>query len=123
MTDIPKIEDIVDFSVGYFYCLFSSGDPVEHSQIFIGESKIIEKFSLPDSINSRRLFLPVYHLFLSKYAPNDRFPNCGRNSTGNLHYWSVNGNLPSKEVFKEKILFYYKEYLESNLSKAFQSFS
>ncbi len=121
MTDVPKVEDIVSFFYDYVVGL---GNSVLHSNLVKGEYILVENFSLPDNVYSRRLFSFPYSVLLEHNRDNfnrDHIKNPWRLNED--HCWSINGNLPEKKVFVNEVLDKYKPNLEENLRLAFQSFS
>lgn len=116
MTENPKIEAIVSFSFDYIYCL---GDYILHSKLLEGDIVIVNNFSLPKNIYSRRLFVYSYWVFLEHNRNNLKNPwrlNCD-------YCWDVNVNLPNKGIFVSEVLDKYRLNLEENLRLAIQSSS
>lgn len=119
-----NICDIVNYSVDFIYRLFSKDGSALHEDIIGLESSLIQHFSLPDTINSMRLFKPAYWALIENYVLSGLFPNGNGNPSSSSHLWRLKvGGLPDKETYKRRVMEKYGRYLEQNLKLALQSSS
>ena len=114
MTDVPKIEDIVAFSIDYLCGLFSGNDVVEHSGLFNAEKELIEKFNLNNGLSLQCLFRPIYWYFKDNYGVSVR----DKDPKSDKFYWALRDGLPDKKEFKKGVLKKNRTYLEFHLQKA-----
>ena len=117
MADVPKIEDIVSFSIGYLCGLFSGSDVVEHSVLFNVDKELIKRFNLKDCHSLQCLFRPIYWYFKDNYGISVR----DEDPKSDKFYWSLRDGFPDKERFKQEILKNesIRKYLEFHLAQSF----
>lgn len=119
MTDIPKIEDIVAFSIDYVCELFSSKNVVEQSELFYVEKELVKRFNLRNCDSIPCLFRPVYWYLKDNYLATKII-----DPMSDKLYWIFRNGTPDREYFKQRVLEDEKirTYLKIHLERS-QSFS
>ena len=103
-------EEVVDFSVDFLCAklLKHAEAGVPHDEVTFGlEEAIIDHFGLPNSVQTRRLAHPAYHVFLKNYALRGSYPYKDGNPVPETHYWRLRNGFPDSDKFKVEVL---KEY-------------
>ena len=127
----PTIDEILNFSIDYLYCLFNHIDDkgVRYDILFAAEYAIIKKFFPEIKFNPReeiaplkRLFSPIYWHFLDNYSLQNQVVDENR-PPNNILYWKLEKPLPSQKEFKKELLEqgWVIPYLQANLNNIYKT--